>query len=84
MNLIGAAGPRLHAWLRACVQMGVLAAWLDAGRAQAYLADAYSYWTQHVNMEGDFDLRYLVRCRINAPYPRPCAQAAHALLPYSG
>jgi hypothetical protein len=29
-------------------------------RAQAYLQDAYSYWTQHVNMEGDFDLRYLV------------------------
>ena len=30
-------------------------------RAQAYLADAYSYWTQHINMEGDFDRQYLVR-----------------------
>ena len=29
--------------------------------AQAYLADAYSYWTQHINMEGDFDRQYLVR-----------------------
>lgn len=32
-----------------------------AAPGQAYLADAYSYWTQHVNMEGTFDLRYLVR-----------------------
>ena len=30
-------------------------------RAQAYLADAYSYWTQHINIEGDFDRQYLVR-----------------------
>ncbi|KAK9826822.1 hypothetical protein WJX81_004238 [Elliptochloris bilobata] len=37
------------------------ASWMyKATGDQAYLADAYSYWTQHVNMEGDFDLRYLV------------------------
>ena len=58
-------------------------AWLGAARAQAYLADAYSYWTQHVNMEGNFDLRYLVRCRAMRPTldpaPRLCMRLSRTL-----
>ena len=38
------------------------AAWLyKATGDSGYLSDAYYYWTQHVDQEGIYDLRYLVR-----------------------
>ena len=57
------------------------ASWMyRATRDADYLGDAYGFWDTHKMLEGDYDVRYLVRPPRNQPTHCPTVRLEQLLL----